>query len=267
MLAVRPGEPLPYVTLAGTLAIVLVAAGDLEGLMGLGVETITEVEQFSKALLPSLAAATAAAGRAGTASVKQVAAVFFSDVLLTVIRSLLIPMTYLYIGLLAANGVLGGDRLTKLAETLKKLIAWCLKTALVLFTAYLTVAGVAAGAADAVALKLTRSAIAGAVPVVGGVISGAAETVLAGSAVLQGTIGVFGILAVLSLCLLPFLRLAVQYLLYKAVALAAAALGPKPLADLLEGLGGAFGLILGMTGSAALLLLISIISSLLAVTT
>ena len=44
-------------------------------------------------------------------------------------------------------------------------------------------------------------------------------------------------------------------------------LGPKPLADLLEGLGGAFGLILGMTGSAALLLLISIISSLLAVTT
>ena len=39
-----------------------------------------------------------------------------------------------------------------------------------------------------------------------------------------------------------------------------------PLAELLEGLGGAFGLILGMTGSAAMLLLIAILSSLLVVT-
>ena len=43
LLAVRPKENMPYVTLAGALAIVVLAAGDLEGLMGLGVDTITEL--------------------------------------------------------------------------------------------------------------------------------------------------------------------------------------------------------------------------------
>ena len=265
MLAVKAAGP-PYVLLAGTLAILLLAAGDVKGLMGMGVETITELEQFSKVLLPSLTAATAAMGHAGSAAVRQMAAAFFSDVLLTAIRRVFVPMTYLYIGLLAANTLLGGGQLEKLAEGLKKLISWSLKTALLLFTGYLTVTGAAAGAADALTVKLARTAISSTVPVVGGVVANAAETVLAGAAVLRGTIGVFGILGVLSLCLLPFLRLTVQYLLYMLVALAASALGPKPLAELLEGLGGAFGLILGMTGSAAMLLLIAILSSLLVVT-
>ena len=266
LLALRPSRPPPYVTLAGTAAIVLLAAGDLRGLMGLGVETIAELEQFSKALLPTLATAAAASGQVGAAAVKQVATVFFSDLLLTLIRRVLIPMTYFYIGLLAGNAVLGGETLSKLADALKDLTTWCLKTALVLFTSYLAVAGTAAGAADAAALKAAQSAISGAVPVVGNVISNVAETVLAGAAVLRNSIGVFGVLGILAIGLLPFLRLAVQYLLYKGVALVASTLGNKPLVELLEGLGSAFGLILGMTGSAALLLLISVISSLLAVT-
>ena len=82
-----------YVTLAGTAAIVAVAAGDLTSLMGLGVETMAQLSQFSKALLPTLAAATAAMGMAGTASVKQVATVFFSDVLISVIQGLFISTT------------------------------------------------------------------------------------------------------------------------------------------------------------------------------
>ena len=92
-----------YVTLAGTAAIVTVAAGDLSTLMGLGVETITQLEQFSKALLPTLAAATASAGMVGTASMKQVVTVFFCDVLITMINGLILPFLSLYIGAAAAG--------------------------------------------------------------------------------------------------------------------------------------------------------------------
>ena len=100
-----------YVTLAGTAAIVTVAAGDLSTLMGLGVETITQLEQFSKALLPTLAAATASAGMVGTASMKQVVTVFFCDVLITMIHGLILPFLSLYIGAAAAGALLGDARL------------------------------------------------------------------------------------------------------------------------------------------------------------
>jgi len=266
LLAAGPTAGPPYVTLAGALAIVSLAAGDLKGLMGLGVETITELEQFSKALLPALAAAAAAAGQAGSAAARQVATVFFGDLLLTLICRFLVPMTYCFVALQTADVLVDG-RLEKLVAGLKSVIAWFLRTSLLLFTGYLTLAGTVAGAVDAAAVRVTRSAISSAVPVVGGVVANAAETVLAGAAVLRNSIGIFGVLAALALCLLPFLRLAVQYLLYKAVALAAGIVGPKPLARLLDGLGSAFGLILGMTGSAAVVLLVSAISFLLVVTT
>ena len=99
----------------------------------------------------------------------------------------------------------------------------------------------------------------------GSIISEATGTVLAGAGMLKGAIGIFGMLAVLSICLTPFLQMAVQYLLYKLAAFLAGTITEGPLAGLIDALGTAFGLMLGMTGSCALLLLISITSSVSAV--
>ena len=251
-----------YTLVVGALWVTAMSAGDLEGLIGLGRETVVELSQFSKLLLPSLAAATAAMGGVTAASVRQVAAVFFSDILLTIIERLLLPMVYLYIGVAAADAVLEEGALAGLGRLIKKGITWSLSGLLALFTAYLTVSGAIAGSADEAAVKLAKSAVSGAVPVVGGILADAAESVLAGAGLLRGMIGVFGTLGVLGFCLVPFLRLGVQYLVYQGAALVAAAVGPKKLVELIARLGDAFGLVLAMTASSALLLLISVVAAL-----
>ena len=109
-------------------------------------------------------------------------------------------------------------------------------------------------------MKAAKFAISGAVPVVGGILSDAAETVLASAGVLRGTVGVFGMVTVLGLCLAPLLRLAVHYLAYKLVAALASALGSGPPCALVDRLSSAFGLVLGMTGACCLLLLIALVS-------
>lgn len=253
------------ITVSGALWITAVSAGDLEALIGLGRETVTEISQFSKVLLPVMATATAASGGVTGASVRQVGTVFFSDVLLTAIERLLLPAVYLYVGIAAAGTVLEGPALESIGKLLKKGIGWVLGGLLFLFTTYLTISGAVAGAADARAVKLAKTAISGAVPVVGSILSEAAESVLAGAGILKAAAGVLGMLAVLALCLTPFLRLGVQYLLYQGAAMVAAAVGQKPLIRLIAMLGDAFGLVLAMTGASALLLLVSIVSSLTAV--
>ena len=135
-----------------------------------------------------------------------------------------------------------------------------------LFTTYLTICGAVAGAADGQAVKLAKSAVSAAVPVVGGILSEAAESVLAGAGLLRGMVGTVGTLALVGICLLPFLRLGGQYLLYQGAALVSAAAGPKKLTKLIAMLGDAFGLVLAMTGAAAVLLLISLLSFITAVT-
>lgn len=256
---------LPYLTMAGGAAIVSLTAGELDQLIGLGTETITELDQFSKALLPTLATATASAGLVGTAAAKQVATVFFCDILITIIQRLLLPFLYLYIGAAAAGAMLGDGRLEAIAKAIKTGVSWSLKGLLTLFTLYLSVAGVISGAADAAAVKVTKAALSSAVPVAGSVLAGAAETLLAGAGAVKNTIGIFGVLAILAICLPPFLHLAVQYLLYKLAAFAASTAASPALVKLIDSLGSAFGLVLGMAGSCGLLLAFSVLSSILAV--
>jgi stage III sporulation protein AE len=252
--------------LAGALSVTMVSAGSLHSLMGLGAETISSMSVFSKALLPTLAAATASAGALGTATVQQVTTVFFVDLLVQLVQDFLLPLAYLYIGVLTAGAMLSDDRLAGISAALKKAVTWVLSVSLVAFTVYLSVARVISGSADSAAVKVTKAAISGAIPVVGGILSEASETVLAGAGMLKNTIGVFGMLAILAVCVYPFLQLGVQYLLYKLTAFLAGAVGAPGLCKLIDGLGGAFGLVLGMTGACALLLLVSVLSSVAAVT-
>jgi len=251
-----------HTTLAGALYITAVSAGDINALIGMGRDTIENVSVLSKVLIPALAAATAATGGVTSASVRQVTTVFFVDVLLTVIDRLLIPLLYLYIASAAASAVLEQGTLEGIASLIKKGISWILAALLAGFTAYLSISGAIAGAADAQAVRIAKTAVSTAVPVVGGILAEAAESVLAGAGVLRATIGAFGTLAVIALCLLPFLRLGLQYLLYQGAVVIADASGPKKLAKMLSMLGDAFALILAMTGASALLLIISLVSTL-----
>ena len=257
---------LPFLPMAGALSVTLASAGSLDTLLGLGRETIGELSDFSTVLLPTLAAATAAGGAVTTATVQQVSAVFFVDLLLRLIRGVLLPLVYLYVGVLTAAACLPEGRLGALAAGLKKTVTWLLTSLLLAFTVYLSLVRVISGTADSAAVKVAKAAISGAVPVVGGIIADASETVLAGAGMLRGTIGAFGTLAVLSACAYPFLQLGAQYLLYKLTAFLAGAVGAPGLCRLIDGLGGAFGLILGMTGSCAVLLLVSILAFVGAVT-
>lgn len=252
---------LPVLPLAGGAAIAVLTAGSLDTLIGLGVETIQRMEAFSEALLPALAAAAAAGGMVSGAAAQQVGAVLCVDLLLSLIRGILLPALYLYIGTVTAGVCLTENRLQKVAEAMKVCMTRLLTVVMAGFTLYLSVVRVVSGTADGVAVRMTKTVIAGVVPIVGGILSEASETLLAGAGMLRNTIGVFGMLAVLAVCLYPFVQLGMQYLLYKTVAFLAEVVGTPELCRLISGLGGAFGLMLGMVGACALLIVISILAA------
>ena len=248
------------VELAGTLAVTAVAVADVHSLLGMGTGAISDMASFANVLLPTAAAVTAATGAITGAAVRQLAAALFSDLLVNLINSLLVPLLYAYIAASVAQAAVGADGLKRLAELFKWAVTTVLTIVMMVFVGYLTASGVVAGTADAATVKAARFAISGAIPVVGGILSDAAETVLASAGVLKGTVGVFGMVTILGICLLPLLELSVHYLAYKLTAALAAAVGDGPVCALVDRLGGAFGLMLGMTGACCLLLLIALVS-------
>ena len=259
------GRAVDVVSIVGALAVAAVAAADANTLIGLGREALDNMSTFSKLLLPTVTAAAAAAGSPGGAVARQLATMLFSDVLITLITQLLLPLVYAYIAACVAHAAVGNEGLKRIAGTLKWLVTAVLTTVLVVFVGYLTVSGVIAGTTDAVTVKAAKFTMSSLVPVVGGILSDAAETVLAGAGILKNAVGVFGMLAVLAMCIVPFLQLGIHYLAYKAAAALSATVSGGRVAGLIDQLGGAFGLVLGMTGSCALLLLISLVSAITAV--
>ena len=260
------GQSADVVSLVGALAITAVAVTDVHSLIGMGREAIAHMETFSKVLIPTVTAAAAASGAPGAAVARQFATMLFSDVLMTLINRLLLPLVYAYIAAGVGYAAVGNEGLKRIGATLKWAVTTILTVVLLLFVSYLSVSGVIAGAADAVTVKAAKFTMSSVVPVVGGILSDAAETVLAGAGLLKNAVGVFGMLVVLCICLAPFLTLGLHYLTYKVTSALTATVSSGRVAGLIDTIGGAFGLVLGMTGACAVLLLVSLVSAVAAVT-
>lgn len=247
--------------MAGALAVTALSVSNMDAMIGLGRETIGKMSVFSDALIPVMAALTAATGQINGAAVRQGATVLFIRLLIWIIDALLIPLVYAYVAACCAYAAVGNEGLKKLSVLLKGAVNMILTAILLGFVGYLTMSGAIAGSADAAAVKAAKLAISRAIPVVGGILADAAESVLAGAGVLKGGVGIVGLLVVLAICIGPFVQLAFHYLTYKFAAALTGTVAEPRLAGLLDSIGGAFGLVLGMTGACALLLLFSIVST------
>ena len=244
------------VALAGALAVTACCAADVSALVGLGRETLEEISAFSTLLMPVMAAAAAASGGTVSAGGLYAVTVVFSNLLIRLSTALFLPMIYADLALAMVDVALQQERLQGLRQCLAWVIRNGLKGVMYAYTGFMAVTGVLSGSADAAALKAAQMTISTVVPVVGGIISSAAETVLSSAGLLRSAAGTFGMLAVLGAFVTPFLQIGISYLAFKVTAALSAVLGSGQ-GRLLEALTGAAGNLLAMVGSATVMSLLA----------
>lgn len=244
------------VSLAGVLSLTLCCAADLKTMIGLGRKTMDELMDFSTLLLPVMASAAVATGATTGAGVLYGVAAVFSKILIGVCGKILMPMVYAFLALGVVDASLQEARLSKMREFLAWLIKWSLKIVMYAFTGFLAVSGVLAGSVDGAVLKAAKVTISGVVPVVGGIISDAAETILHSAGILKGAVGTFGMLAFLAIFLSPFLRMGLHYLTFRFTSVLGGVMGSS-LCEYMECITTTMGFLLAMLGSCVLMCLLS----------
>lgn len=252
-----PGRSEKVIGLVCAVALGTLLLKNATTLINLGTETVRQLSDYGKLLLPVMTAALAAQGGTGSAAALYAGTAVFDTVLSSLIGKLLVPLVYVYLALAIANAATGEAMLKKLRDFVKWLMTWSLKTVLYIFTGYMSITGVVSGVTDAATVKAVKLTISGAVPVVGGILADASEAVILSAGVMKSAVGVYGLLAVAAIWLTPFLKLAMQYLLLKLTAAVCAVFGVQRASDLVSDFSGAMGILLGMTGAVSLLLLIS----------
>lgn len=235
-------------------AILLTQTGTM---LRLGEQTVLELSEYEKLLLPCMTAAMAAQGGGATGAALYAGSAAFNTILSGLLVKLLIPVQYLYLAAATAAGVLGNDTLKNLKDSVRDMLLWCLRTMLSLFTAFLGLTGVVSGTADAAALKAAKATFSTFVPVVGGILAEASEAVLVGAGVVRNAMGIYGIIAILAVFLEPFCRIGIQYLVLKGVSSLCGMFGTKTQVSLIGDFGEVMRMLLGMTGAMCILLLVS----------
>jgi len=242
---------------AGTVSIGIILIQPANAMIQLGTSTVHELNEYGKLLLPVMTAAMAAQGGVTSSAALYAGTMFFDSILSALIVNVIIPMLYVYLCLCIAKGALSQEMIKNLRNTVKWFITWSLKTILYVFTGYISITGVISGTADAAAIKAAKLTISGAVPIVGGILSDASETILVSAGVMKSAAGVYGLLAIAALWIGPFLQIGIQYLMLKVTAAVCSVIGPEQSVDLIQDFSGAMGMILAMIGTVCLLLLIS----------
>lgn len=226
-------------------------------MIGYAADALRQICDYGKLLCPVLTTALAAQGGLTTSAALYTGTIAFITLLSILVSRLLIPLVYIFLLFSMASSAIGEGFFRNLADGIKHLLTWLLKTLLIVFTTYMSVTGVVSGTTDAAALKTAKVTLSSVVPVVGGILSDASESVLVSMGILKNAAGIYGILAVLALFMGPFVKVGVQYLLLKGSAALCSLFGDKRISSLVGDFSTAMGLLVAMVAAGCVLILIS----------
>lgn len=259
ILSLQEGKAKGVVQLAGIVGISCLLLSPADALVKTASDTIDQISEYGKLLLPVMTAALAAQGGSVTSAALYTATVTFDAILTGIIRRVLLPMVYGYLVLTVVQSAVGDNAIKRISDLIKNVMTWFLKILLYAFTGYIGITGIVSGTTDQSLLKAAKMTISGAVPVVGSILADASEALLVSTVVVKNTVGIGGMLVVIAVTILPFLRIGLQYLVLKLTAAVCSLFSDKSITDLVDGFSGAMGFLLGTTGAVCLIFLISLV--------
>jgi len=112
------------------------------------------------------------------------------------------------------NNMSKEDTLSKLAGLFSTAVNWILKSMLAAVVGFNVIQGLIVPVADQVKRSVLLKA-SSALPGVGGAIGGVTETVLGAGVLLKNSIGVAGLIVIITICAVPFIKLLMISVVYK----------------------------------------------------
>ena len=106
--------------------------------------------------------------------------------------------------------------------------------------------GTLASSVDGITAKTAKSIVSSAVPVVGKILGDVVDSVLGCGIILKNAVGFVGVVIIISICIVPILKLSVLTISYKLVASISEVIADAKIVILLDEMGDIFKILLGI---------------------
>ena len=219
---------------------------------------ISDLTSFSNTLIPLLTTLMIATGNAVTSNMIEPILLLVITFIGNFITNVLIPIILVSTALGIVSKISDYTQVEKLSKFLKKGSLWVLTTVLTLFMSMATLEGGITSGLDGMTLKAGKSLVSNAIPVVGGILGDAIDTVLGYSNIIKNAVGIVGIFVIICICIKPILNLTALTITYYLGAALCEPIADKKIVSLIEQMGGTFKAFLAIMFTITAMLIVGI---------
>ncbi|SHJ49117.1 stage III sporulation protein AE [Paramaledivibacter caminithermalis] len=201
-----------YLVIAGLLVKAFTVA------MNVGQQAIDNMVSFMQSLMPILLSLLMAAGSITSSAIFKPIMVGTIGITSTIMRDIILPLIFLSAILAIVNNLPTKIHVSKLASLIKQGSITLIGLMLTIFFGVVTIEGVLTSSTDGVTLRTAKFAVDSFIPIVGGFMSDAVDTVLGCSLLIKNAVGVVGLIIILTIVTFPILKILSLIIIYKITA-------------------------------------------------
>ncbi len=240
------------------LALVTIAMQSFGVAVGLGRRTVDSLVEFMLAIIPLLLTLLASLGSLASVAIFRPLIVFAVNFFAALVRDFVFPLIFLTTILAIANHISPRVTVGKLSDLLKNVSVWTMGLSLTIFTGLMAVHGVASSVGDAVTIRTAKFLTGAFLPVVGGMLTDAVETVASATLILKNSLHVVGVIFVFYLVVFPLLKILALVFIYRLAAALIQPLGDTTLCDSLNTMGNCLALVFAALAVVSLIFYLAV---------
>ncbi len=195
---------------------------------------ISAMQTQMQLVFPVMLTLMAASGGTVTAAVCRPAVGFFATNIVSVIHSLVFPITIAIIVLSMASSMTKELKIGKFTTFFKSVNKWLIGICVSVFGIFFTLQGITAANYDGIVRRTAKYAIGNGIPIVGGFLSGGFDLAVAGSVLIKNSLGNMSIFLMLTVIFEPIVLLISVNLLLRLTAAISQPFGDGRISDCLE---------------------------------
>ena len=238
------------------ILIVTLIMTNFADIIAMTIEAIKNLVGITNLLIPILITLMITTGSIVSATMMQPMLLVAISFIGNVINMLIVPIITIVAVLSIISNISDRVQIGKIAKFFKSSIVWVLGIILTIFLGVLNIEGTLSSSVDGITAKTVKMTTQNIVPVVGKVLGDSVDTVMGCAGILKNAVGLFGVLIIIGICIMPIIRLSILTGIYKLMGAICEPIADEKIVKLLEQMGDTFKLLLGILFSVSTLLII-----------
>lgn len=246
--------------LANSITYILLAiliVGSFYQIVEITRDTINSMVNFMQIILPVLLTFLVLAGGPNTKLIFHPMILATVNVIGSLVKNVIFPLVYFSFIISILSNLSQRMELKKLSELGRQIVVFIISASFTVFIGIITIYGLSTKI-DGITIRTAKFAVDRFVPIVGGFLSDAVETVIGSSAILKNGIGIIGLFILIIITAIPIIKISTLLLIYKITGAVIEPIVSKNVSNLLNDVSKSFLLILISTVSVAIMFFITI---------